>query len=80
MIKINIGTLSKFARISSAPLAYIPRVNYTKSFIQQALRTTMAAESAQLQQFDPKNIEIHPRCYPLAERGDTVENYHGVQV
>ena len=74
----KIWTFSNFARFSSISnsLRFYP----PKSLIQRAARTTMAAENAAVEQFNPENVEINPRCYPLAERADIVENYHGVQV
>jgi hypothetical protein len=30
--------------------------------------------------FDSTKVEIKPNCYPLAERGNIVEEYHGIKV
>jgi hypothetical protein len=30
--------------------------------------------------FCSKKAKIKPKCYPLAERGNIVEEYHGIKV
>ena len=74
----KIWTFTSFARFSS--ISNSLRFSPSKSLIQRAARTTMAAQNAVQQQFNPENVEINPCCYPLAERADIVDNYHGVQV
>ena len=33
-----------------------------------------------LRQVDPLKVEIDPLCYPLANRRDLMEDFHGIEV